>query len=207
MIVYEDLLNNDLQLAMREGDMFFQGEGKVQQTLKRIAQRLQEIDVDYAIAGGMAMYTHGFRRYTEDVDVLVTPEGLARIHDNLDGLGYVRPFEASKNLRDSETGVRIDFLISGQYPGDGRPGPVAFPIPVDASVEIGGIRFVALPKLVELKLASGQASNRLKDLSDVQQLILQLKLPRDFASRIDPSLREAFDKLWLDSQSATSEEY
>jgi hypothetical protein len=207
MIVYEDLLNRDLQLAMREGDMFFQGEGKVQQTLKKIAQRLQEIGVDYAIAGGMAMYTHGFRRYTEDVDVLVTPEGLAKLHEKLDGLGYVRPFEASKNLRDSETGVRIDFIVSGQYPGDGRPGPVAFPIPSEVSIDRDGIRVVSLSRLVELKLASGQASHRLKDLGDVQQLIQLLKLPQDFANQIDASLREAFNKLWLDSQAASSEEY
>ena len=44
------------------------------------------------------MYSHGFRRYTEDVGILVTPEGLATIHDKLDGLGYVPPFAASKNL-------------------------------------------------------------------------------------------------------------
>ena len=73
MIVYEQLLNNDFQLALREGDMFFQGEGAVQRTLQRISQRRAEIGVDYTIVGGMALYSHGFRRYTEDVDVLVTP--------------------------------------------------------------------------------------------------------------------------------------
>jgi len=207
MIIYEELLNNDLQLAFREGDMFFQGEGKVQQTLKKITHRLQEIDVDYAVAGGMAMWTHGFRRYTEDVDVLVTPEGLTCLHEKLDGLGYVRPFAASKNLRDSETGVRIDFMVSGQYPGDGKPGPVSFPVPSESSVEKDGIRVLSLPRLVELKLASGQAAHRLKDLGDVQQLIQHLELPRDFSNQLDSSLREAYDKLWLDSQIAPSEEY
>jgi len=207
MILYEELLNNDLQLALREGDMFFQGEGKVQLTLRKIAQRLSEINVDYAIAGGMAMYTHGFRRYTEDVDVLVTQEGLTKLHERLDGLGYLRPFETSKNLRDSETGVRIDFIVSGQYPGDGKPGPVCFPVPCEASVEKDGIRVVALPRLVELKLASGQAAHRLRDLGDVQQLIQHLKLPRDFANELNPSLREAYDKLWLDSQAASADEY
>ena len=122
MSTYEQRLDGDFQLALREGDMFFQGEGAVQKTLRRIAERLAELDVDYAIAGGMALYAHGFRRYTEDVDVLVTPDGLAKIHQELEGLGYVRPFAASKNLRDAETGVRIDFLVSGQFPGEGKPG-------------------------------------------------------------------------------------
>ena len=62
-----------------------------------------------------------------DVDILVTREGLSVIHAKLDGLGYVPPFSGSKNLRDAEHGVRIEFLIAGEFPGDGKPKPVAFP--------------------------------------------------------------------------------
>jgi hypothetical protein len=207
MIVYEKLLNNDLQLALREGDMFFQGEGKVQQTLKKIALRLAEIDVDYAIAGGMAMYVHGLRRYTEDVDVLVTPEGLARLHEKLDGLGYVRPFAASKNLRDSETGVRIDFLVTGQYPGDGKPGPIAFPVPSHASRVIDSIRIIDVVPLIELKLASGQAAHRGKDLDDVQALIQARSLPRELAEQLDPSVRDAYSLKWEHAQKAARDQY
>ena len=54
MITYEQRLNGDFQLALREGDMFFQGEGAVQKTLYKIKQRLAEIGVDYAVARGMA---------------------------------------------------------------------------------------------------------------------------------------------------------
>jgi hypothetical protein len=207
MSTYEQRLDLDFQLALREGDMFFQGDGAVQKTLRRIAERLTELEVDYAIAGGMALYSHGFRRYTEDVDVLVTAEGLAKIHAELEGLGYVRPFAASKNLRDAETGVRIDFLVSGQFPGDGKPGPVAFPVPLDASIEQHGFRVISLPKLVELKLASGQAAHRLKDLADVQELVQHLKLPLEFAEQLDPSLRDAFRRIWTDAQAGAGDEY
>jgi hypothetical protein len=207
MIAYEDLLKSDFQLALREGDMFFEGEGKVQQTLRKLTARLTELGIDYAVAGGMALYVHGFRRYTEDVDVLVTREDLARIHQELEGLGYVRPFAASKNLRDEETGVRIDFLVSGQFPGDGKPGPVAFPVPGDVSIVHEGVRVVSLPKLVELKLASGQAAHRLKDLGDVQQLIVSLKLPLELAEQLDPSLRDQYRQIWTGAQTAAQEEY
>ena len=57
---------------------------------------------------------------------LVTREGLKAIHAHLEGLGYVPPFSGSKNLRDTEHGVRIEFLIAGEFPGDGKPKPVAF---------------------------------------------------------------------------------
>jgi hypothetical protein len=79
---------------------------------------------------------------------------LKTIHGELEGLGYVPPFTGSKKLRDTEHGVRIKFLIAGEFPGDGKPKPVAFPDPAEAGVEIGGIRYLSLPALVELKLAS-----------------------------------------------------
>lgn len=200
MITYEQLLNTNFQLALREGDMFFQGSGSVQKTLKRIAERLDEIGVDYAVAGGMALFAHGFRRYTEDVDVLVTPEGLATIHEQLDGLGYVRPFAASKNLRDAETGVRIDFLVSGQYPGDGKPGDIVFPVPGDVAVTLDGICVLSLEKLVELKLASGKAANRQKDLGDVQELIKIRDLPFELSAKLNGSVQPLYEKLWMDAR-------
>ena len=64
--------------------------------------------------------------------------GSGTIHAKLEGLGYVPPFSGSKNLRDAEHGVRIEFLIAGEFPGDGKPKPVAFPDPDDVGVEIDG---------------------------------------------------------------------
>lgn len=205
--VYEQLLKNDFELVLREGDMFFQGDGSVRNTLKRIAQRLDELGIDYAVAGGMCLARHGFQRFTQDVDILVTPDGLQQIHAALDGLGYVRPFEASKNLRDAETGVRIDFLISGQYPGDGKPGPVAFPVPGQVSKVFDSIRYIDLVPFIQLKLASGQASHRGRDLDDVQDLIRAQKLSRALADEIDPSLRETYLRKWDDAKRASQDEF
>jgi hypothetical protein len=197
---YESHLNGDLTWALMEGSMHFEGTSAVHRTLKRLAHRLDELNVDYAIAGGMALFFHGYRRFTEDVDVLVTADGLQTIHESLEGLGYVRPFEKSKNLRDAETGVRIDFLVTGQYPGEGKPGPIAFPDPADVGEDIDGTQVVTLPRLIELKLASGQAPNRMKDLGDVQELIKVTQVPLEIGQEIDPSLRGIFEKLWNDSQ-------
>jgi hypothetical protein len=207
MLTYEEKLNRDTDWALLKGSMHFEEKSAVHKTLKDLTRTLNELGVDYAVAGAMAMFLHGFRRFTEDVDMIVTRDDLQRIHEALEARGYVKPIAASKNLRDARTGVKIDFIISGQYPGDGQPGPVAFPIPNQASVVLDGIRVVSLPKLVELKLASGQASHRLSDLGEVQKLIQHLVLPRDFADQLDPGLREAFDKLWLNAQKASAEEF
>jgi hypothetical protein len=132
----------------------------------------------------------------------VTPEDLARIHEHLDGLGFVRPFAASKNLKDATNGVRIEFLISGEYPGDGKPKPVAFPRPQDVFEVRDGIKVLQLPRLIELKLASFMTGKaRSKDLGDVEELIRALQLKRDFSAQLNPYVRKLFDDTWSEIHS------
>jgi hypothetical protein len=197
MIAYEQQLNNNLDLALREGSMHFEKENAVHKTLRKLARRLDQLGIPYAFVGGMALFYHGVRRFTEDVDLLVTPESLKEIHKQLEGLGYVPPFAGSKNLRDAEYGVKIEFLVTGEFPGDGLPKPVAFPDPARSSVEIEGYRFLKLPQLIELKLASGMTNPRRgQDLVDVQRLIETLDLPEDYANQLNPYVQEKFRELW-----------
>jgi hypothetical protein len=178
---------------MRQLGRFFMGDDPVHTTLRNIAKRLGELQIPYAIAGGMALNAHGFQRATLDVDLLVTPEGLRTIHDKLEGLGYVAPFAGSKNLKDTQTTVRIEFLVAGQYPGDGKPKPVAFPDPAQVAVEIDGVKYLGLPALIELKLASGMSNElRAKDIGDVISLIQVLKLKPEFGEQLNPYVRERF---------------
>ena len=195
VISYEERLNRDPRWALREGSMHFEKESAVFQTMEKISRRLTAHGIAHAVAGGMAMFQHGYRRFTEDVDILVTRDGLKALHEKLVGLGYVPPFEGSKNLRDAETGVRIEFLVAGDYPGDGKPKPVAFPDPATVGVEVGGVRCISLPALVELKLTSGTAAWRLKDIADVQEMIRVLGLSDDFAARLHPSVQDKFREL------------
>ena len=123
-------------------------------------------------------------------------------HEQLEGRGYHPPFEGSKHLRDTTTGVRIEFLVAGQYPGDGKPKPVAFPDPASVSEELAGVKCLKLSTLVELKLTSGTAPGRLKDLADVQELIRVLGLTLEFADELHPSVRDQYRAFWHEMRSA-----
>src|SRR4051812_47078801 len=112
MLTYEQQLNRNLDWAFQEGSMHFEENSAVHRALKKITKRLTELGIPYAVAGAMGMFAHSFRRFNEDVVLLVTREGLQRIHQQLEGLGYVAPFSGSKNLRDAELGVRIEFLVA-----------------------------------------------------------------------------------------------
>lgn len=183
--------------AVREASRFLHGEGPVHRALKQIAGRLDALGIPYAVVGGMALNAHGYIRATVDVDVLVTPEGLKEVHRKLTGLGYLPPFAGSKQLRDTENGVKVEFLVTGGFPGDGKPKPVSFPDPSVVGVAVEGIRYVNLETLVEMKLASGISNPaRRKDLADVQEVIKELGLKPEFGERLDPYVRGVFAQLW-----------
>ncbi len=193
--------------AIQAAGRFFMKDDPVHQTLSAIVRRLTELQIPHCIAGGMALVAHGYDRTTVDVDIIVTEAGLTAVHQNLEGRGYLPPFRNSKNLRDTATQVRIEFLVTGRFPGDGKPKPVAFPDPTTEGIEIDGIRYVRLPSLVELKLASGMsAPHRLKDLADVQELVRVLKLPHEFIQQLNPYVREKFAELWTAVQQSPPEE-
>ena len=172
------------------------GRSHVDAALRGITSRLDVLGVPYAVVGGMALFQYGYRRFTEDVDLLIRKDDLKTIHEALEGRGYLPKFTGSKNLRDTEAGVAIEFLLSGGYPGDGKEKPVDFPDPEGATTIINGIKCLRLETLIELKLASGMsASNRLKDLADVQQLAEILGLDAGFADKLNPYVRGKFLEL------------
>ena len=180
------------------------GQGPVHDTLRSLAIALDQEGIDYALVGGMALVAHGYRRFTEDIDLLLTPESLDRFRDRCLGRGYLPAFPgAAKSFKDTQTGVRIEMLTTGEYPGDGKPKPVRFPDPKDVAFEREGLRIIRLEPLIELKLASGlSAAHRLKDLSDVQDLIQKLALPLELAERLDASVRDEYGRLWRTVQEA-----
>jgi hypothetical protein len=201
IVPYEARLDQDGEWALGEGSLYFEGQGEVQKAFRKITSRLGELGVSYAVAGAMAMFHHGYRRFTEDIDIIVTPKGLEQIHNALVGSDYVCPSADRKQLRDADSGVRIDFLVTGDFPGDGKQKQIAFPDPASAAVNCGGVWIVSLPTLVELKLASGMTERaRLKDLADVQELIKFLRLPAKFAEELHPYVRDTYRELWGDSE-------
>ena len=192
--------------ALHEISKFFTSTDAIHLSLHTIAATLQDSRIPYVVAGGMALVAHGCTRTTLDVQILVTADRIAEAREQLIDLGYIPPFKNSKNLRDTQTGIRIEFLLTGQFPGDGKPKPIAFPDPESAGAFIDGIRYLKLEKLIELKLASGMTNpGRVKDLGDVQELIRALKLDDNFASKLDPYVQDRFVELQKGLQSDQSE--
>lgn len=190
--------SDSLWLSFLEGSRFFMSQGPVHETLRALARRLDDEKIDYVLIGGMALVAHGYRRFTEDIDVLMTPADVERFRGQCLGRGYLPAFPGAANsFKDTSTGVRIEVLRSGEYPGDGNPKSVVFPEPASVGFESEGLKIIRLEPLIELKLASGlSAPHRLKDLADVQDLIRLLGLPIELGESLDASVREEYRRLW-----------
>ena len=93
-------------------------EGSVYETLRNLVARLDREGLDYAVIGAMALVAHGYRRFTEDVDILLTPETLQRFREKVEGPGYLPTFKgAKKTFRDTRTRVKIEVMTTGELPG------------------------------------------------------------------------------------------
>ncbi len=205
MIDFQEILASPTQ-TYQEGLRFFMNEGVLNETLRRIVKDLNRHEIEYVTIGAISLNQHGYRRFTEDIDLLLTKEGLEKFQTELVGLGYRPAFEgAKKKFRTTAENVTLEIVTSGEFPGDGKPKPIQFPKPEENAVEIDGVKTLTLEKLVELKLASGMtAPHRLKDLADVQELIKIRNLTEDFAEKLNPFVRDKF--LELQQAVANSEE-
>lgn len=193
-------------VAAARASEFFMRQTDVHKTLEKIARLLAVDDIPYALVGALALGEYGYERVTVDVDLLLTPEGLRRFKAKHLGLGYVDKFAGSKGVRDTETSVAIDVVLTGDYPGDGLPKPIAFPDPASVAVKAQGLSLLPLSVLIELKLASGiSAPHRLRDLADVLELIRVAQLPLALSETLDTWVRPKYEELWHAAKSGHDE--
>lgn len=110
--------------AYQEGLQFFMDEGILNKTLRRVTKGLENRGIEYSVIGAVALNNHGYRRFTEDIDLLLTKAGLEKFQKELVGLNYQG---ATKKFRTTEENVTVEIITSGEFPGNGKPKPVQFP--------------------------------------------------------------------------------
>ena len=181
--------------AVRAAAHFFTGKDPVHQTLGRIEAVLKILRIPHAFIGGLALNAHGYRRATNDVDVLLTSRGLNILAAHIDWLELTPAAGRPAALRDFETGVRIDLYLSGTS-GGLCDGSIQFPDPDKTYVLVENRRYISLPSLIDLELCAGSDPGRLKHLADVQELIRVLKLPAGLADQLNSSVRPKYAELW-----------
>jgi hypothetical protein len=173
---------------LREISMFFDGTDRVHQAMRTLAALFEHHKIAYAIMGGMAVNAHRHARTTGDVDFLVPAEGLSAIRQ-LAAQGVLEAVPGrTRRFVELQTGVTFDVLITGHYPGSGKPGPIAFPEPTSVEHTVNNLRYVDLKTLIELKLAA----HRYQDFADVVNLVRANDLDESYLSQLHESVRNDF---------------
>lgn len=173
----------------------------LQKTLAELTSRLEKEGIPFALLGALSMRFYGYVRYTEDIDILTTPEGLDRIHQRIVGLGInPRGPGLRKSLKHSAYRVNIDVIQSGEHAGS-QQSPLVYPSPEsDAFVQNGDLRIPKLESLITFKLVSGQWGHRPDDFGDVFNLIQANRLDETFAAKLIPEVRQKYVELLGESR-------
>src|SRR5207248_2595067 len=69
-------LGANLEAALEWLGAYFVNESPLHRAAEELAGRLEELGIDYAVAGALSLAAYGFLRGTENVDVLLTRNGL-----------------------------------------------------------------------------------------------------------------------------------
>jgi hypothetical protein len=177
-----------LDQRMHEIGRFFQRDDPVHKTMRKLAAEFERRQIPFVIVGGMAVNAHHYVRTTGDVDFLVRPEGLTAIRElTTEGILQSIPGRARRFV-EPETGVQIDVLVSGMFPGSGKPGPIPFPDPLAVREEKERLPYLNLKTLIELKLAA----RRHQDFADVVHLIRHNNLDESYMDQLHPSVHKDF---------------
>jgi hypothetical protein len=165
--------------------MFFQKNDPVHKTMRRLVKRLEKAAIPYAIVGGMAVNAHGHHRTTADLDILLSAEGFEIFKQRFVPKNYAVQEGRPRRFEDRTNEVKVDFLITGRFPGSGKPGPIVYPDPTAVATRIENASVIDLPTLIQLKLAA----RRYQDFADVVNLISVHDLDESFAERLHKTLR------------------
>ncbi len=134
----------------------------VDEALPDLLAALRESGIPFKVVGGLAVIHHGYRRLTEDIDIIIDATERHRIDPFPDGSFR---WERRNRLIHEPTDVRVDVLESGEALAR-RPDHV-FPRPQDMAASPRDGEYVDLLPLVRLKLLAG----RRQDEADVVALL------------------------------------
>jgi hypothetical protein len=191
VVTIEERMRGNIELALEEGGLFFERQGSVWTTLRRIAQFLTDENIAYVVSGGLAAFHHGYRCYTEAVEIIIERDSLPRIENDL------RDFErrglSCHRFVDFETGASVWFHLAGEVAGRVGGETILIPEPRQLGERGDGIYFVDLPTLINLNLAAWSDSHgAIRGLANVQEFIKVLYLPQSLGEELHPAVRDKY---------------
>ncbi len=142
--------------------------------IKLLESAAESLSISITIIGGMAVAAHGFSRFTDDCDVLISTPDADKLATYVAKYGYT---PVGNNKLQNKDGFKINICTPQTKIPTGK-----FPDIEDVSV---GVHAISLPRLLTMKIVA----NRSKDRIDFIELIKINKLSADYInSNVTPLL-------------------
>lgn len=163
----------------------------LEKTKKELKRILKMYDIPFVFIGGVARNKYASPRMTSDLDILVSSKDKDKLREI--PIGYLKCLtkDSLKKFKLHEPKADIEIIFSGEKAGNSLG--ISFPDPkkIDA-----GDNVMTLESLIEFKLCSGIYGKRHKDFGDIQDLIKERKLKKNFASKFREDLKIKYEELW-----------
>ena len=174
--------------------------GRYGRVVKAIDHLLQVLGCESVLAGGWAVWHHGFLgRLTQDIDIVLPADGIEEFLRVAAVSGFEilpQPEGRWPKLRHKETGVKVDILPEGARPGTAsRPAPTTIPHPAKLGAAGTSLRYIRLPALIELKLAAGRARDEADVVEVIRTNLNQIDTIRVHLATVHADYVRAFDRL------------
>jgi hypothetical protein len=171
------------------------GNEAVWKTAKDCEATLSAADIPHALLGGLAVCLYGYQRNTIDVDLLVRRSDSDAIRDAMTTAGFEWKSKSGEFI--SANGPPVHIVIASEPAGKGSDVLLPDPSDPNSTMRIEGLTVLSLAKLIESKLAFGEADLRRthKDFADVVELIAVHSLDGSFARKLHKAVRPRFREL------------
>lgn len=156
------------------------------ETIETVVRALNNANIRYIIAGGLAVNAHGYLRFTADIDLVIAldQENIIQAFKVLAEIGYTTQVPVTANqfadqkLRQqwiSEKGMQVLNFWSETHKETALDIFVSEPFEFDEEYNhcmegelLPGLttRFVSIPTLIKMK----EVANRARDIDDIQHL-------------------------------------
>jgi hypothetical protein len=146
--------------------------GRYGRVVKAVDHVLKVMNCESVVAGGWAVWRHGFEgRMTQDIDIVLPADRVEEFLRVASVSGFEilpQPKGRWPKVLHKETQTKVDILPEGARPGTAKaPAPTTIPHPSRMGATPGVLHYIHLASLVELKLAAGRA----RDEADVIELV------------------------------------
>lgn len=167
----------------------------IPEALKNISEILSKNNIEFCILGGVNLPVYNYNRTTDDIDLLINKKDKDKFY-NLKGKYFKSAFKGTlRNFFWNIPKIKLEIIFSGEKAGSNKG--IEYIEPNKIKIVKSKIPYLKLKYLIMYKLCSGlYGKARISDFGDVQKLILNNKLSKDFTNDFRKDLKDKYTEIW-----------